>query len=38
MATAYERGENIDVTLVFSEGLYIVGLPQVALNVGTATR
>ena len=35
---AYERGENIDVTLVFSEGLHIVGLPQVALNIGTATR
>ncbi len=38
VGTAYERGENIDVTLVFSEGLHIVGLPQVALNIGTATR
>ena len=38
VGTAYERGENIDVTLVFSEGLQIVGLPQVALNIGTATR
>ena len=35
---AYERGENIDVTVTFTKRVNVVGLPQLALTVGTATR
>ena len=38
IGSAYERGENIDVTLTFTKSVRIVGLPQLALNIGTATR
>ena len=38
VGNAYERLEPIEVTLTFSKRVYVVGVPQLALNVGTATR
>ncbi len=38
IGNAYERGENIDVTLLFTRSVHVVGLPQLALNVGGVVR